>query len=403
MSDNKDQYTTVKLKKQEGRRAFLGHPWVFSNAIDTATTSIKSLGVGAQVEVVDYRGSFIGYGYANPASLIAIRLLSRDPEQYIDQELIQARIVQALQLREQLRAGLSHYRLIYAESDGLPGLVVDRYDDTLVVQINTAGMELRREWILSALQEVVKPSCIIISNNKKTRAMENLETDSGVVHGTAPETLDIIEGQARFTVPATGGQKTGWFYDQTDNRKLLEPYSRDRRVLDVCSYAGGWAIQAALNGASEVTAIDSSAAAIEMTVENAKLNKVDDRITTITADAFEALRDLQKSKAQFDTIVVDPPAFIQRKKDAKTGAEAYRRLNQLALQLLPADGILVSCSCSYHMSRMELIDECQRAARKLNKHLQILHHGYQSADHPIDPNTPESEYLKVIFFRVTER
>ena len=396
------EMATVKLKKQEGRRALLGHPWVFSNAVDSQHTAVKGLAKGGMVRVIDYRNQFIGYGYTNPASLICIRILSRDEKDIIDQTWLKERINTALQLRQILDQQQHHcYRLIYAESDGLPGLVVDRYNDTLIVQISTAGMEVMREPIIRTLKEILDPECIILKNDHKTRDLEHLDSYVEVVHGTAPAELEIIEGKARFTVPATDGQKTGWFYDQTDNRKLLAPYCNQKRVLDVCCYAGGWAIQAALHGATAVTAIDSSATAIGLTEQNASRNDVSDTLTTITGDAFDSLRGLIKKEQQFDTIVVDPPAFIQRKKDATKGQEAYRRLNQLAMQLLGEDGILISCSCSYHLSRAELIQQCQRAARKLGKRLQILHHGYQSADHPIDPNTPESEYLKVIYFRVT--
>ena len=395
------EMATVKLKKQEGRRTLLGHPWVFSNAVDSQHTTVKDLAKGGMVKVIDYRNQFIGYGYANPASLICIRLLSRDEKDRIDQDWISRRIETALQLRQLLdQTKQNCYRLIYAESDGLPGLVVDRYMDTLIVQISTAGMEVFREQIISALEDILEPDCIILKNDHKTRDLEQLDSYVKVVHGNAPTELEIIEGKARFTVPATDGQKTGWFYDQTDNRKLLAPFCSEKKVLDVCCYAGGWAIQAALHGATAVTAIDSSASAIEITKQNAARNDVSEILTTITGDAFDSLRGLIKKEQLFDTIVVDPPAFIQRKKDISKGQEAYRRLNQLALQLLANDGILISCSCSYHLSRTELIQQCQRAARKLGKRLQILHHGYQSADHPIDPNTPESEYLKVVYFRV---
>lgn len=392
---------TVKLKKQEGRRALLGHPWVFSNAVDSQHTAVKDLAKGGMVKVIDYRNQFIGYGYANPASLICIRLLSRDEKVSIDETWLSEHIETALQLRQILdQTKQDCYRLIYAESDGLPGLVVDRYKDTLIVQINTAGMEMMREQIIAALKQALDPDCIILKNDHKTRDLEQLDSYVKVVHGTAPTELEIIEGKARFRVPATEGQKTGWFYDQTDNRKLLAPYCNQKRVLDVCCYAGGWAIQAALHGASTVTAIDSSPTATKLTQSNAELNDVSQQITTLTGDAFDNMRKLHQEGQQFDTIVVDPPAFIQGKKDISKGQEAYRRLNQLALQLLASDGILISCSCSYHLSRAELIQQCQRAARKLGKRLQILHHGYQSADHPIDPNTPESEYLKVVYFRV---
>jgi len=399
MTFDSSQLTSVKLSKQQGRQVSLGHPWVFSNAIDTKHTAVKHLPVGDCVAVYDYRDQFIGYGYANPGSLIAIRILSRDPDVPIDKALIKDRLQKALDLREQIRS-TPHYRLVYSESDGLPGLVVDRFEQTLVVQITTAGMEKLQPVITEALLELLSPECIILRNDSSIRKLEQLECYSKVIHGQPPEHLQVIEGQAVFSLPTSDGQKTGWFYDQTDNRKSLPDYVKNKRVLDVCCYAGGWAIQAALHGATQVTAIDASKDSVNLMLENAKINQVGQLLTGITGDAFQTLRALRREGQQFDTIVVDPPAFIKRKKDHKNGLEAYRRLNESAMRLLSDNGVLISCSCSYHLSRADLLKQLQSAARKNGKTLQILQHGYQSADHPISPSVPESEYLKVIFLRV---
>ena len=399
MSQVAADVTAVKLTKQQGRAVLLGRPWVFSNAIDSKHTSVKQLTAGETVAVYDYRDKFIGYGYANPSSLICIRLLSRDPAQAIDEVLIKRRLQQALALREQLRA-TPHYRLVYSESDGLAGLVVDRFAATLVVQITTAGMQARQTMIVEALKELLAPKCIILRNDSSIRLLENLERYTEIAHGEAPKNLEVVEGQAKFVLPSMDGQKTGWFYDQTDNRRWLPSYVKNRRVLDVCCYAGAWAIQAALHGAEHVTGVDQSADAIELLLANAEQNKVAESVTGIEGDAFAVMRDLRKSEQQFDTIVVDPPAFIKRKKDLKSGIEAYRRLNEYAMRLFAGDGILVSCSCSYHLPRQELIKLLQRAAKKTGKTLQILQQGYQSADHPINPAIPESEYLKVVYTRV---
>jgi len=367
--------------------------------LDAKHTPVKTLGVGEQVAVYDYRDKFIGYGYANPASLICIRILSRDPARTIDQTLIEKRLANALQLRQQIRQ-TPHYRLVYGESDGLPGLVIDRFDETLVVQITTAGMEKMQSMVIEALVKILAPQCIILRNDSSIRELENLDRYTKVIFGEAPKKLQLTEGKAEFSLPLTDGQKTGWFFDQTDNRTFLPAYVKDKRVLDVCCYAGGWAVQAALHGAKQVTAVDKSAAAIELTQRNAKLNNVEKVITAMTGDAFDSMRELRRDGQQFDTIVIDPPAFIKRKKDHKAGIEAYRRLNEYAMRLLSDNGILVSCSCSYHLSRAELTRQIQRAAKKTGKAIQILHQGYQSADHPVDPAIPESEYLKVIFLRV---
>jgi len=291
------------------------------------------------------------------------------------------------------------YRMIYGESDALPGLVVDRYDDVLVVQITTAGMERVREVILEVLQQVVAPAGILLLNDNSMRALEGLDQGSEVI-GVVPESVVLEEGGARFEVPLAGGQKTGWFFDQRDNRLAMHKYVKDRQVLDAFSYVGAWGVQAAVAGASQVCCVDSSSAALEAIGKNSALNNVADRVTIEGGDAFDVMGAMKEAGRKFDVVIVDPPAFIKRRKDIKAGEQGYARLNRLAMQLLAPDGILISCSCSMHLSEERLQGILLQSARKLARSLQIVERGFQAIDHPVHPAIPETAYLKALFCRV---
>ena len=392
----------LRLRRNEDRRLRAGHLWVFSNEVDVAHTPLTSFAPGDPVQIQDSRGIAVGSGYVNPRSLICARLVSRDPERALDRELIAGRVAGALALRERLFPGEPFYRLVYGESDGLPGLVVDRFGDVLVAQITTAGMERLREEVLGALIDLVRPAGILLRNDTASRELEGLEQQVEVAHGEVPERVEIHENGVRFLVPLTGGQKTGWFYDHRDNRARLARYVAERRVLDVFSYAGGWGVQAAVAGAREVLCVDSSAAALSILGVSAVLNGVDARVRELQADAFDALRDLAGAGERFDVIVLDPPAFIKRRKDQKQGEKAYQKLNRLALELLSPGGILVSASCSFHLGRDALLDAVLRAGRDTGRELQILEEGHQAPDHPIHPAIPETAYLKAFFVRAME-
>ena len=388
----------LRLRKGEDRRLRAGHLWVFSNEVDVERTPLTAFEPGTLVEVQDVRGAPLGSGYVNPRSLICARLVSRDPRQALDRELLRSRVGRALELRDRLFEE-PFYRLLFGEGDGLPGLVVDRFGDALVVQITTAGMERLRSEVVGVLDEVVRPSAILLRNDTSSRSLEGLELYTDTALGELPERVEIRENGVRFQVPLTGGQKTGWFYDHRFNRARLQRYVQGRRVLDVFSYIGGWGVQAAAAGAAGVLCVDSSAAALDELQASARLNGLEDRVSTLRGDAFDALRDLRESGERFDVVVLDPPAFIKRKKDAKQGEKAYRRINQLGLDLLADGGILVSASCSFHMSRDSLLDAVLRASRDANREVQLLEEGHQAADHPIHPAIPETSYLKAFFLR----
>ena len=388
----------LRLRKNEDRRLRAGHLWVFSNEVDVHHTPLTAFAPGDPVELQDARGAPLGVGYVNPRSLIAARLVSRDREARVDRALLRGRLARALALREML-FDRPFYRLAFGESDGVPGLVVDRFGEVLVAQITTAGMERVKGEVVDALRDLLSPAGILFRNDSSGRALEGLESYVETAHGEVPEVVALEENGVRFEAPMAG-QKTGWFYDHRMNRARMAAYVRGRRVLDVFSYVGGWGVQAAAAGASSVLCVDASAPALEQAKRNAGLNGAADRVETRRGDAFDVLRALAADGEKFDVVVLDPPAFVKRKKDQKAGEEAYQRVNTLAMEVLRQDGILVSASCSYHLPREALQDAMLRAARRQGRSLQILEQGHQGPDHPVHPAIPETAYLKAFVGRV---
>ncbi|MCI1710485.1 MAG: class I SAM-dependent rRNA methyltransferase [Chiayiivirga sp.] len=311
----------------------------------------------------------IGSGYVNPSTLIAARLVDRSAHA-LDRSLIVHRLNVALSLRQKLHAE-PYYRLVFGESDGLPGLVLERFGDVIVGQIGTAGMERLREEISEAVVKVLKPAALIWKNDGSVRKLEALPDYADIGYGAHSGPLRVREGGVAFEVDAIGGQKTGWFYDQHANRDRLAPYVRGARVLDLFSYVGAWGLRAAQFGASEVACVDASKSAIEAVRHNAALNAMQDRVSAIEADAFDFLKAARAERRHWDVVILDPPAFVKRKKDFKEGALAYRRINEMAMQVLERDGILVTCSCSHHMARAALLDAVQAGARHLDRQVQV--------------------------------
>jgi len=389
----------LRLKRGEERRLAAGHLWVFSNEIDSDATPLAAFAPGDLAQITSQRGQFLGHAYVNPHALICARILSRDPALAIDRKLIGTRLRAALTLRERLYRE-PYYRLIFGESDGLPGLVLDRYGDVLVGQIATAGMEALKATVAEAVGELLSPTGLFWKNDSAARQLEQLPQVAEAAFGEIPAEITATESGLTFTAPLMQGQKTGWFYDQTHNRARLVRYLWPRaRVLDVCSYAGAWAVTALKAGAAAATCIDSSETALEFARRNAQANGV--ALEALRGDAFEAMKALHDRGERFDVVVLDPPAFIKRKKDIPQGQAAYRKLNQLALALIEGEGLLVSCSCSYHLAPEDLVTAIQTAARHTGRFVQILESGGQSPDHPVHPAIPETRYLKAFFCRVT--
>ncbi len=389
----------LRLKRGEERRLASGHLWVFSNEVDTDSTPLSAFAPGSLGELRSHRDAFMGYVCVNPHALICARILSRERARPVDEALLEARLRAALALRES-EARAPYYRWVFGESDLLPGLVLDRYGEVVVGQIATAGMQALQAPLGAAVRRVLDPACLYWKNDSGARDLEHLPKESLAAFGEVPADLTVQEGALRFVVPLAAGQKTGWFYDQTENRERLRRYvPAGARVLDVCSYAGGWAVSALSFGAGSALCVDSSQAALDCARANAVRNGM--QVEALCADAFDALKLLAERGERFDVVVLDPPAFIKRKKDIPQGQAAYRKLNQLALALLSEHGLLVSCSCSYHLAPEELLAAIQAGARHSQRFVQVLETGGQSPDHPIHPAIPETRYLKAFFCRVT--
>ena len=395
------QLKTLQLKKGQEKRLRVGHLWIYSNEVDTRQTPLKAFEPGECVTVLDARKTPLGSAYINPHSLICARLYSRRAEQSLTGELLHQRLTGALGMRQQIFKQ-PFYRLVYGESDGLPGLVVDRFGDTLALQCNTAGMDCRVELIADTLQELVSPQHILLMNSSGQRQLEGLESHTKAWREPAPEFIELEENSTLFRIPALRGQKTGWFYDHRSNRQRVQHYAPGKTVLDVFSYAGGWGLQAAKAGAEKVTLIDSSALARELALENARLNGLENQVEAITDDAFEALEKLISSGQHYDLVIVDPPAFIKRKKDLDKGLAAYKRLNKLAMQLIKDKGILLSASCSYHLNRQAHLRTLLDASRQARCEIRILEQGHQGPDHPVHPAIGETDYISAYLVYVSK-
>jgi 23S rRNA (cytosine1962-C5)-methyltransferase len=265
-------------------------------------------------------------------------------------------------------------------------------------------MERLREEIVAAVDKVLRPAGILLRNDARVRGLEGLELYVEAASGRIPETVELAEGGVRFRVDPRQGQKTGWFFDQADNRARMLRHVQGARVLDVCSYLGGWGVRAvAAGGATSALCVDASVPALAGAARSADLNGVADRVDTLRGDAFEVMKRLREDRRRFDVVVLDPPAFVKRRKDVKEGTLAYRRLNQLACQLLDKDALLISCSCSFHMSGDALLETVNQAGRHTDRSLQLLERGQQGPDHPVHPAIPETGYLKALFLRVLPR
>jgi 23S rRNA (cytosine1962-C5)-methyltransferase len=396
---NGSELPLLRLKRGEERRLRAGHLWVFSNEVDNEATPLLEIPAGAVARVLSDRDHFLGYAYVNPHALICARILSRSPVHPPDRSLLIHRLRVALALRERLYPA-PYYRWVFGESDGLPGVVLDRYGEVVVGQIATVGMEALRGELEVAIGSVLSPRALVWKNDGSARELEQLPRQILTPIGRPPEELQVLEGGLQFTVPMAAAQKTGWFYDQSGNReqwrRLLPPSAR---VLDVCCYAGAWAIAALSHGAREALCVDAQETALASALRNASANGV--KLAVERGDVFEVLDALVRRGERFDAVVLDPPAFIKRKKDIPRGQAAYRKLNQLAMRLLERDALLVSCSCSYHLASSELLGLIQSAARQTSRFVQVLYSGGQAPDHPLHPAIPETHYLKAFFCRVT--
>lgn len=390
----------VRLKKRRALPFFSQHPWVYQTAIESITGSPD---LGAEVELRSHEGQFIARGLYNPFSKIRVRLYSWDEEQPLDGSLWRDRIARALNLRERLFQNQPAHqacRLIFSEADQLSGLTVDRFGEYLVVQWTSAALAAQQEEILFVLNEFLSPRGIWLSTEKGIGKLEGLDLNDGPLSGDVPESpLVIEENGLKYTVDLLQGQKTGFYFDQRDNRMRLRDYVRGR-VLDVCCYSGAFALNAAKSNCEKVLAVDSSESAIELARKNAELNGVSDRVEFRADDMFDAISDLQAEGEQFDTIILDPPKMARTRGGLQRAIKGYIRLNQAAMQILKPGGILMTCSCSGLVSREDFEQILLQASLESGRHLQLLEQRGAAPDHPVSVNCLESNYLKCFVCRV---
>ncbi len=391
---NRDLY----LRKGADRRLRGGHLWVYSNEVDTKRSPLAGFEPGDPVCVRSANGALLGSAYMEPQSLICARLFAPGEDCGLDEALFARRIEAALSGR-QGAFDRPFYRLVYGDSDTLPGVVIDRFGDYLVVQLNNSGIERYRDALLAALTSTLAPRGVLLRGDSRSRRESGLSDAIEVVVGEVPDSVPLEENGVRFMAPVHSGQKTGWFFDHRMARARLNSWVAGKSVLDVYSYIGGWGIQAGAFGASSVCCLDSSAVALQGVLANAELNAIADRVTVRQGSAPETMQQMIAEGLAYDVVILDPPAFIQRRKDLKKGITAYRRINELGLRLLRPGGLLVAGSCSMHLSRADLMAAMQQAAVRAGCVIQVVEQGAQGPDHPIHPAIPETEYLKAIFAR----
>lgn len=385
----------IVLKRGKDRRLRQGHLWVFGNEIETDTGAIEP---GSLVDVFDADGRFAGRGYINPHSLISVRILTRRIQD-IDSRFFKRRIDGALKYRRAIYPGEETFRLIHGAGDLIPGLIVDKYDDHIVVQASTLGIDRLLPIIVRALDELLRPAVIIARNDSKAREPEELTCERQILKGEPNPDLVVEIGALKFKVDPFRDQKTGLFLDQRENYSRLEELAKSTRVLDCFCYSGGWGLHAAYFGAREVLGVDRSPDALERARFNAQINSLPD-CTFRQADAFETLAEFDSSGERFDIIILDPPAFAKSRNNLTRAMRAYKKINLRAMRILQPDGILITSSCSYHLSRRTFLDMLRSAASAAGHSFRILEYRTQSRDHPILLSVGETAYLKCAFLRV---
>jgi 23S rRNA (cytosine1962-C5)-methyltransferase len=373
------------LKDRGAARARAGHPWIYRSDVAEADGE-----VGDVVRVTDRRGNFLGHAFYNPKSEITLRIAERG-DAPVDERWFRGRLERALAYRDSLEIDADAYRLVHAEADGVPGLVADRYGDHVVLQVGSAAVERRLEWVVDALGELLAPAGILLRADSAARNREGLDTAVRVLSGEVPESVVVREGPVRYRADLWSGQKTGTFLDQRENHLAAGRYASGR-ALDVFSFAGGFALHAARR-AESVEAVDASSSALEAARSNAGLNGLEN-ITFTRANAFDLLRGRSDEGESYDAIVLDPPAFAKTKRDLPKALRAYKEINLRAMRLLGPGGILITCSCSYHLSR-ELFEETLRsAAADAGRTMWVHEWRGQAQDHPEILTIPETRYLK---------
>ena len=384
----------VYLKKKEEERLILGHSWVYANEVSRIEGTGKN---GDMAWVYSFDGRFIGRGFINHLSKILVRIISRNEEEEINQEFYENRIRKANNLR--LMLGYKNcYRVVFAEADNLPALIIDKYADILSVQFLSLAMDRAKDMIVKSLINIFNPRGIYERSDVKIREKEGLPLIKGPLYGEFSPKVEIQENGIKMIVDVENGQKTGYFLDQKENRFSLRRYSKNKEILDCFSNSGGFALNCAMGGAKKVTAVDISQFAVDNIKENAKLNNLN--VDTTCADVFEELRRLKKEGKTFDMIVLDPPAFCKSANEVKDAYRGYKDINILAMKLLKKGGILATCSCSHYMTMQLFENMITDAAKEAKKVVKYLERRTQSPDHPSLVGSDETLYLKFYILEV---
>jgi 23S rRNA (cytosine1962-C5)-methyltransferase len=374
------------------KRAELGHPWVYSNEI-RMDKAAKELPPGTLVRLDSASGRTLGIASFNPHTLVAARLLDRDPSRAIDQAFFAEKIAAALNLRQRFYPE-PFYRLVHAEADGLPGLVVDRFGDVMSAQLNTAGMGALESEILAALGKVLAPKAVVLRNDSSARKLEGLKEEIRVALGTLDGPVEIRENGARFLADPLAGQKTGWFYDQRENRRFMASVTKESSVLDLYCFGGGFAVTAALQGARQVRGLDGSESALELARRAADMNGVSSICRFERGEAFARLEQLGRARESFDVVIADPPAFVKTRKDLGPGLKGYRKLARLSAAVVAPKGLLFVASCSHNVGVSDFAEAVRRGLADSGRTGRILLSSGAAPDHPVHPALPESAYLK---------
>ena len=386
------QYPVVSLLPGRHKRAEQGHPWLYSNEIQMDKAA-KALPPGSLVRLAAGSGKPLGVATFNPHALVAARIVDRDPACVVDRKLIAARLEAAITLRQRLYPE-PFYRAVHAEADGLPGLVVDRFGEIVVAQINTAGMARLEGEIVDALGAVLAPKAIVLRNDGAGRKLEGLAEEVRLAAGALDGPVELVENGTRFFADPMAGQKTGWFYDQRENRRAVAALANGCRLLDAYCFAGGFAVTAARAGASAVVAIDRSEAALALAGRAVVANGVESRCRFARAEAFAEIERLAAAGERFDIVVADPPAFVKSKKDLGAGLRGYRKLTRLAASVVAPRGVLFIASCSHNVGVAEFTEAVRRGIFDAGRDGRILQSAGAAPDHPVHPFLPESAYLK---------
>ena len=386
----------VTLRKTRETRVRGGHPWIYASEIEKVEGAFDN---GDIVDVADFRGKFIGRGFYNPQSQISLRILTRNDEP-CDRDFFARRIQEAWDYRRLLCDPMS-CRLIYSESDFLPGLVVDKFAGVLVLQSLSLGIERIKDMICDLLMEIIQPVGIWERSDVPVRRLEGMEQTTGLLRGEVPDEVDMVENGIRFLVDVKHGQKTGFFLDQKQNRAALAPLCRDARVLDCFCHNGSFSLHAAKYGARNVLGVDISEEALEVARRNAALNGFEN-VTFEAHNCFDLLHELTDAGEKFDLVILDPPAFTKNKAAVPSAIRGYKEINLRGLKLVRPGGFLVTCSCSQHVLPEMFQDVINQAARDAKKRIRLVEYRTQGYDHPILPQSVETKYLKTMIIQVME-